>query len=69
MRRPITNDDRYVYLISHFGLVVDYADSWEPSKHKPLLLYIQDFIDGQIPIAGWDCIDGQRSLLLVEEQV
>jgi hypothetical protein len=39
---------RYDYLLNNMGTVEEYARSWNPAKHKPLLAYLQDFIDAAI---------------------
>lgn len=37
--------ERYQYLLHHMGLVEAHAQTWKPGKHKPLIQFLQDFID------------------------
>jgi hypothetical protein len=43
--------DRYRWLLHHLGLVEAHAAKWDPSRHKPLLGYIEEFIDAAIAAA------------------
>ncbi len=54
--------DRYIWLLSHMGLVETKAKQWS-FKDKPLLPYLQDYIDKELPKVGKDWIKKQRELL------
>ena len=57
------DDDRYIWLLAHMGRVEEEARKWNPAKDKPLLRYLQDFIDREAPKAGAGWISRQRALL------
>ena len=59
----MSNDDRYVWLLAHISLVGGKAKRWNPSTDKPLLLYLQDFIDKEIVKVGDGWIKKQREIL------
>ena len=35
--------DRYIWLMAHMGRMDSVAKTWVPGKHKPLLVYLQDY--------------------------
>ena len=55
--------DRYIWLLAHMGRVEKAAKEWNPRTHKPLLKYLQDFIDQEMPKAGKGWIERQRAML------
>ena len=57
------DEDRYIWLLAHMRLVEEEARNWEPSKHKPLLKHLQDFIDREAAKAGDGWIEKQRKTL------
>ena len=57
--------DRYIWLLAHMGSVERHAAQWRPERHKPLLRYVQDFIDAELPKAGKGWVARQRALLAV----
>ena len=57
------DEDRYIWLLANMGAVERHAQQWGPTRHKPLLKYLQDFIDSEMPKAGADWIERQRTLL------
>jgi hypothetical protein len=59
----ITNDDRYVWLLANIPRVEVTAKQWNASIHKPLLNYLQNFIDEGITKEGEAWIKKQRELL------
>ena len=59
----MTDADRYIWLLSHIGLVQDEVFRWKPGDDRPLLRHLQDFIDREAPKAGSDFIERQRLLL------
>lgn len=44
----LKNTNRYRYLLHNMGTVEAHARTWMPAKHKPLMEYLQDFIDYEI---------------------
>ena len=57
------DEDRYIWLLAHMGRVEEYVKNYDYGRDKPLLIWIQDFIDKEIPKAGKGWIDKQRALL------
>jgi len=43
---------RYQWTLHHLGLIEERAMLWNPSKHKPLLDYLQDFIDATLRVGA-----------------
>ncbi len=39
---------RYAWTLHNLGLIEAHALKWKPAVHKPLLVYVQDFIDAHI---------------------
>lgn len=64
MDKVIVDDsNRYIWLIAHMGKVEEYAKSWDPSKNKPLLAFLQDYIDGELRRESPLWVKKQRALL------
>lgn len=61
----INDADRYIWLIANMGIVEEKARLWNPSIDKPLLRYLQDFIDYEVLKIGKVWIEKQRKLLEV----
>lgn len=57
-----TDTDRYTWLLANMGLVEEKAMEWRPSKHKPLLQYLHDYISDEAEKAGRCWIERQRAL-------
>jgi len=55
--------DRYIWLLAHMGRVEQKARQWNPRTDKPLLIWLQDFIDEEMPKAGAKWIEKQRKIL------
>jgi DNA repair exonuclease SbcCD ATPase subunit len=55
--------DRYIWLLAHMGRIEKRATQWNPARDAPLLRYLQDFIDAELPKAGNGWVARQRALL------
>ena len=55
--------DRYIWLISHYGIIQTAIDKWNPRYDKPMLKYLQDIIDKGVYEEGPEFIKAQRKLL------
>jgi len=55
--------NRYIWLLAHMGRVEQKARQWNPRTDKPLLIWLQDFIDEEMPKAGSKWIEKQRKML------
>ena len=55
--------DRYIWLLAHMGRVEKHVKNWNPAKDKPLLRWVQDYIDSEIPKAGKGWVERQRAML------
>ena len=55
--------DRYIWLISHFGVAQRAINKWNPKYDKPMLKYLQDIIDKGVAEEGPRFIEAQRKLL------
>lgn len=63
MHKTIKDEDRYIWLLAHMGLVEEEVKKWNPKQDKPLLRHLQDFIDREMPKSGKGWIEEQRALL------
>jgi hypothetical protein len=59
------DSDRYVWLLSHEGLVkiTEEAIKWDPDRHKPLLVHLQGYIDQELLKTGDRFLEEQRRIL------
>ena len=57
------DEDRYIWLIAHMGLIEDRVKRWNPSRDGPLLKYLQDFVDQGLAKVGNEWVKKQRELL------
>ena len=58
-----TDADRYIWLIANLGLIDEHVSKWDVRRHKPMLRYLQDFIDKGVYEDGPRFIKAQRELL------
>lgn len=63
MKPPFKDADRYIWLLAHMGLVEEEARLWNPHRDKPLLIYLQDFIDMRLSMESATWVKRQREIL------
>lgn len=59
----MSDADRYIWLLAHMGLVEEYVKNCNPPKDKPFLVWVQEYIDSEIPKSGKGWIEQQRAIL------
>ena len=59
---------RYVWLLANMGRVESHARNWRPGYDKPLLNYLQDFIDLEVQKEGDAWFERQIELLNAHPQ-
>jgi len=59
----MNDSDRYVWLLSHMGLVEARAGEWNPARDGPLLSWLDSFVGEQTLLAGEEFLNSQRGLL------
>ena len=57
------DEDRYIWLLSHMGLVEEEAKRWNPETDRPLLIHLATFVDREMQKSGSEFIKQQRKLL------
>ncbi len=60
----MSDADRYIWLLANMGTVEAEARRWNPTTDRPLLVYLQDFIDREAPKSGGNWIERQREMLV-----